>query len=414
MSYDFSEEISLQSETTYFVNDFLERADSDQTNVPGGFSERLRNFDSIEQELRLNYDGDRLRGTAGLFFTRFELDSRTNGLVGAFGFNTLNIDTVTNYAAFGEVEFDVLEDLTLIAGLRYDREELDLFSSFVSLAGFPPPDPGTNINETYTAILPKGGIVYRFTEDHSLGFTAQKGYRAGGALRRGITGDIVPFDPETSWTFELAGRSQWLDGALTANANAYYTIWRDMQVNVPGVPIPGSPLPPFAFIIIDRSTANSGRSRLFGGEIELIYEPTDNIELFASGAYNNTRLIDFTSGGTVFDGNEFPDAPKFTAAFGGTYAFDEGWFISADASYTSSAFTDVGNTPALKSDARFLVNARAGYRDENFEVFAYTRNLFDEEYAISLVANPVPGAPGATVSRVGEPLTFGVVGQVNF
>ncbi|MEM9107425.1 MAG: TonB-dependent receptor, partial [Pseudomonadota bacterium] len=104
-------------------------------------------------------------------------------------------------------------------------------------------------------------------------------------------------------------------------------------------------------------------------------------------------------------GNEFPDAPKFTAAFGGTYTFDQGWFLSADASYTASAFTDVGNTPALKSDARFLVNARAGYRGENFEVFGYARNLLDEEYTTS----------AASLSTfVGPPREFGFFVDATF
>ncbi|MEM9370911.1 MAG: TonB-dependent receptor, partial [Pseudomonadota bacterium] len=414
MAYDLSDEFVLESETTYFWSDFLQLGDTDGTAADLGTFERDRRYNSFEQELRLTYDTDRIRATIGGFYTSFDEDSETAGNTPASAlvpfapptavitFRTDNVTEVENYAIFGEAEFDILPELTLLGGFRYDRESATTGGGFTgtvndpSLLPFLPPiTPPSFLDASYSAFLPKAGVVYRFTDDHSLGFTVQRGYRGGGATRRAL-GEINEFDPEFTWNFELAARTQWLDNRLTANANAFYTLWTDQQVNVEG-----------AIPVIDRFTDNAGRSRLFGGEVDLVAAVTENLDLFASTAYANTRFIDFTTDGNVFDGNEFPGAPKWTASVGGTYTFNEGWFFSADASYTSSAFGDAANTPENKSDERFLVNARAGYQAENFEVFAYARNLFDVDYA----TGRFEGGAG-TIARIGEPLVFGVIGQI--
>ncbi|MEM7189036.1 MAG: hypothetical protein AAF439_05440, partial [Pseudomonadota bacterium] len=73
--------------------------------------------------------------------------------------------------------------------------------------------------------------------------------------------------------------------------------------------------------------------------------------------------------------------------------------------YRSGSFGDALNTPALKSDDRFLVDVRAGYEDEKFSLFGYINNVFDESYADEILPGQI---------TVGDPLTFGLVGQVEF
>ncbi|WP_041301481.1 TonB-dependent receptor [Hirschia baltica] len=40
------------------------------------------------------------------------------------------------------------------------------------------------------------------------------------------------FDQEFAMNYELAFRSEWLDGRLTANANVFYMDWTDQQISV--------------------------------------------------------------------------------------------------------------------------------------------------------------------------------------
>ncbi|MEM9278994.1 MAG: TonB-dependent receptor, partial [Pseudomonadota bacterium] len=141
-----------------------------------------------------------------------------------------------------------------------------------------------------------------------------------------------------------------------------------------------------------------------GAEIDAKWSPDDNLDLFASAAYVETEFLEFLDGGNDFSGNEFRDAPNFTASAGATYNFDNGTYVSGDVSYTGTSYSDAANT--IRNDSRFLVNLRIGHREENWEIFAYARNLFDEEY---LSGGATIGAN--TFAFSGEPRTVGVVFQ---
>lgn len=308
----------------------------------------------------------------------------------------LDRSETSNYAAFAEVEYRVLPYLRLIGGGRYDRETRETSSSttFTSVL----PNSSLATKATYNAFLPKMGIVYDFTDDMSLGFTVQRGYRGGGAGLNNFTGETFEFDPEYTWNYEVSLRSQWLENRLTVNANAFYTDWNDQQVTVAGPS--GNAL--------DTTIENAGASRVFGGELELRALAADDLELFAAVGYADTRFDDFISGGQQLAGNEFPNAPRITRAIGGTYYFPYDVSLAIDASYTDDSFGDVENTPDEKNDSRFLTNVRLGYDSENWGVLAYVNNLFDKDY--------VAQSTGLTPNEIvpGDPRTFGVIGQIRF
>jgi outer membrane receptor protein involved in Fe transport len=279
-----------------------------------------------------------------------------------------------------------MPDLTLIGGLRYDRERID--NEAVGLGG------PFQAKDEYSELLPKAGIVYDISDSLSVGFTAQKGYRAGGVVQD-FAGATDAFDPESTWNYEGSIRSQWLDGRMTANANVFYTDWSDQQV----FQLVGPP----GFVDV----TNASESRLRGAEAELNYQTAEGLELFGSVAYVDTEFTDFIAFGQDFSGNEFNFAPKVTVAVGGTYRLPNGFFVSADASHQGKSYSDFANTTEI--DERTLVNTRIGYSTDGFEVFAFARNLFDEDYVISRTTNA-----SGTASVPGEPFTFGVVGQIRF
>ena len=385
MSYDLTDNFALTSSTNYFEGDKESLEDSDFTSTPGSSTFRIREGENFQQELKLSYDGTRARGVLGLLYADIEESSFTrNEAPGLVSVLTNSTDT-QNAAVFGEVEVDVLSDLRLIAGLRYDREKTSTNAD------------AFEAETTFDAFLPKAGIVYDVTDDLSVGFTAQRGYRAGGVVSN-FAGQPNAFEPEFTWNYEASVRSQWLNRRVTANANIFYTSWNDQQV-LQIIPA-GPPL------FIDVEVTNAGKSRLFGGEFELTALATENLEVFASGAVVRTEFQEFLALGQDFSGNEFNYAPRFTAAAGATYWFDNGIFISADGSFTGDSFDDTANT--TRNDSRFLVNARIGYEAENFEVFTFARNLFDRDYAVRRSAS------GNGQLEPGEPFTIGLVGAVRF
>lgn len=79
-----------------------------------------------------------------------------------------------------------------------------------------------------------------------------------------------------------------------------------------------------------------------------------------------------------------------------------------DASYQSSAISDRSNTALNRFDSRFLVNPSVGHDAEIWSVSAYVTNLFDQDYVTRR------GQAQAVPFRVGDPRTFGLIGQFDF
>ena len=376
LDYEFSPNLTLQSETAYLTADVFQTEDGDSSVANASEFTRDRTADSLEQQFKVFYETERLSSVLGVYYLDYSEDSTTAGFFGGMTFNTNDKKDVENKAIFGEIEYTLAEHWRLIAGARFDDESFENDNS------------GTKLDGSYDAFLPKLGIVYDFTEDASLGFTYQKGYRAGGVVDSPNFG-VVPFDPEFTDNYEVAFRSQLLNQRLTFNANVFYIDWSDQQVGQ------GTTFADFRIV-------NAGKSDQYGGEVEVQWQPTSRWDLFASAAYVKTEFIDFVDGANDFSGNEFPAAPAWTAALGATHYFSDHWYVSADASYTDKSFVEANNT--LENDSRFLVNARLGYEERDWDVFIYARNLFDKYYLTDTFESG-----GLTLGRAGEPLTAGVI-----
>ncbi|MGP1253553.1 MAG: TonB-dependent receptor domain-containing protein [Kiloniellales bacterium] len=416
LTWRIDEAFSLEAETNYYTLDYERFADR---NCPAagdfGFADRGSDATVFEQDLRLRYEGEDLTGVFGLFYTQTEEDAFniTRDPASLFDpaappglFAVGETDTrveVENFAVFGEADIGVdwlLPGLTFTLGGRYDWETVDSETRAVTTLdpAIPSPTPLPNIrNETdarFSAFLPKLGLTYDWTPDITTSFTVQRGYRGGGTQVNGTTQQVNEFDPEFTWNYEFALRSQFFDRRLTANANLFYTDWTDQQVPVRGPS--GNPN--------DLDIVNAGESRLYGAEASLEALVTPNLDVFGSIGLVRTEFLDFESRGQDFSGNEFRSAPEVTAAFGATYFFDNGISIGADASYTGVSFVDADNDPAARADARFLVNTQITYDQDRWNAGFFVRNLFDNDYATQRRVQ----RDGARTLVAGEPRTFGL------
>lgn len=410
LAYAVTNQSAVEFESTLMQTDLTQSLGGSAISpVDVGFFVRDREFRSQQYELRYRFESERLSGVVGLFYLDYKLDSASDGvfpaslLIGPAAppgatvtFVSTTDTTVRNSAVFGEVEYKLRPNLRAIAGLRYDYEKFTGASSSETISSIPipfPPGTSATLEGSYDAFLPKLGLVYDLDEYRSIGFTIQRGYRAGGALNVPVFG-VVAFDPEFTTNYELAYRSQSVDGRMTFNANVFYTRWTDQQVTRGSTPA-------------DLRTVNAGESEYYGGEIEFAWSPTVNWDLYAGAAYVQTKFLDFVDGAADFSGNEFPNAPALMASLGATYSFNNGAFVSGDVSYTGSSFANNANT--IKLDDRFLVNARIGYQGDNWEAFLYARNLFDESYVTSFAQTPF----GNQITA-GDPRTVGVILQATF
>lgn len=251
------------------------------------------------------------------------------------------------------------------------------------------------------AFLPKFSVIYNWNDDATSAFTVQRAYRAGGSGVNLFTGQQFDFDPEFTTNYEFAHRQRSLDGNLVATANIFYVSWKDQQVGLEGPS--GNPL--------DFFTTNAGESRVWGFEFTVDAKASENLDLFAGVGYANTQFTDFVTSAGDLAGNSFGE-PEWTAAFGGTYYFNNGFSFRADASFTGESFGgDVENRADRIIGGRLLVNAELAYQTEaGPRIAIFARNVFDEQY----ITNIRPLDDGRRFVQTGEPVTIGSYVQWNF
>lgn len=454
VTYDLDDNWSLQS-VTAFLDGKYDRFDDDDEGPGGGnaFRGRRGSEENWSQELRLNYQSDRITGVAGLWYTEVDVLNDTLGLVSLspadlgvpgillpFYPEVLEIDVffpaevqTTNYAFFTEWYYQLSDRWELSAGFRYDHEEQDqLTNNFNSLApGSELPDPvqagmqaemffpgsGPQVaagvaqvnallegfllptdnpveNTDYNAFLPQLGATYSFADDLSLSFFYKRGYRAGGSEVALTGGDIYVFDPEYLDNFELSLRSAWLEDRLIVNANAYYGDWTDQQVS-------SCPMGPLSCV-----TVNAGESEIYGLELETRYTFNDRASMYLTVGLSKTEFTDFEDNGQDLSGNEFAFSPNVTGAIGGTYFLTDELSVSGNVAYQDEVFSEVQNLTPI--DSRALLNLNARYQFKQFDIMLYGRNLTDEFYLQSDFTDPT----GARIVTPGPPREYGVLVQM--
>lgn len=434
IGYDLGGGLSLTSVTNYSDIRFRSIADPDRGPTPGQLSRIDNPTKTFQQELRFNIDREWVHGLIGGYYlrddnrgyffeaqqnlnlTRLGVDRQllalglpqatVNAVLNLYGGavpirNSLSQPRLTkNYAGFADLTFPVTDRFRVNAGLRYDHETQERGATQAVVIDRALPDPanlpipalgpivarlnallqataaGANSVEpvspvTYQAWLPKLGLTYDLARDVSLSFTAQRGYRAGGSGLNQQRAETFRFDPEYTWNYEFALRSEWFDRRLTLNANAYWIDWKDQQVTVR--------LTPGA--VFDTQVVNAGKSRLYGFEVEASGRPTQTLNLYAGVGYSNTKFqkFDVTLGSlsAAAQGNEFARAPHWTVSGGATFHHPSGVLANVNANYRSAYYQDTVDQAFRDIPGRTLVNAKIGWQGEHFGAFLTASNIFN-------------------------------------
>lgn len=90
-----------------------------------------------------------------------------------------------------------------------------------------------------------------------------------------------------------------------------------------------------------------------------------------------TKVTEYPGSG--IEGNAFARAPELSGGLGlhwqGSHGFDAG----LDARYTDGYWSTIEHHPRGHTDAYWMVDTRAGYRTHGLYVFAFVKNLLDED-----------------------------------
>lgn len=354
-----------------------------------------RDIRSIGQEFRYaSAQERRFRWLAGVFYYDEKVDELGKSILGTTPTpaqvpGVPQENDVETKAVFGSVAFDVTDTLTFGAELRWNEDEGRTDFIFANL-------PRT-LENTWEAWLPRFTVDWKVTPDVMLYANAAKGTKPGGfntALGAGVVtlpADLLPFDEEEAWSYEIGMKSQWFDRRLTLNVAAFRIDWTNVQVDSQYVP------PPPAVGTVGY-TSNAGRAEVEGAELELSWQATDRLELSAAYAYTPARIFDYqvataaAAGISTLGEQPLPFSADDTATASAVYTVpfgtDASWFVQADAQYRSSLYAV--NSRLAETGDRTLVDLRAGVRSEHWDVTASVTNLFadDTPNSIAPFLNP--------------------------
>lgn len=360
--------------------------------------------DQFSQEIQLSGVAldDRLNWIVGLYYFEEEgtdvNDIRTSIVEFQSG-GSIENDTK---AIFSQVTYDITDDLSVTAGLRYS-DETKTFTpdTFVTNSGFLGVPVGVRLlpnvegEVSIEEVTPMINLSYRWNDDVMTYLTYSEGFKSGGFTQRVFPGrpDIPAFVPEFVEVYELGVKADLFDSRARLNAAVFMTDYSDMQVLVQDG--------------IGSSTRNAAEAEIKGLEVELKVLLTENMGLDMGLGYLDAEYTKVSaSAREITLDKEFANTPEWTANASLYYdialADDLGTLTPrVNWSYRSKVYNNTINSADIVQDGYEVVNASLTFEDNSgdWQVVLGITNLLDEDYFTSAYNNPSIGYSEALWAR---------------
>ncbi|WP_414620429.1 TonB-dependent siderophore receptor [Calothrix sp. CCY 0018] len=262
-------------------------------------------------------------------------------------------DKVTQIGIYLQDQIDLLPNLKVLAGIRYDSA--DQFRTVRNLG-----EPREEFEQTDSAWSPRFGIVYQPIQPLSLYASYTRSFAPSfGASRN----NGEPFEPETGRQFEVGAKAD-LSDTLSLTLAAFEIRKQNISTTDPNN---------IAFSIQTGEQTSRGVELNLGGEISPGWKMT--------AAY--TYLDAFVSeDNTDIEGNQLPGVPENQLSLWTTYEIQKGNFAGLGFGlglfYVGSRQRDLDNTYKLPS--YFRTDAALFYKRDNWRAQLNIENLFDIDY----------------------------------
>jgi iron complex outermembrane receptor protein len=364
-----------------------------------------QNYQQFSEELRFNGEMHDFRWIGGVYF----LDYHTNDLnavelapvLGGNSFAAYGLRT-TSTAVFGQVEYDIASQWTLIAGARYtyDDKKFNLNYEPQGLIY----DPAHYPSAARTFDIPTGKLELDYKPLNDLLFYASVNWGAKGGGWSAVTSGVanpsqLPYNTERLTSYEGGFKSTFWDGAARLNGSIFHYHYDDYQ---------GFFLNGLTQVVENKN------ARVDGGELELSVIPTRglNLQLGASNLSSEAFDIPLPAGG--YTTTELPQAPRWSLNAEARYewpAFGGGKLsLEGDTKWNTRQYMELLNNPDDLQPSYAVTNGSLTYTTAGgaWEVGAYVKNIADKVYEVYFLdlsslyfAQRVLGPPrtyGATVT----------------
>ncbi|MCY7338077.1 MAG: TonB-dependent siderophore receptor [Chamaesiphon sp.] len=285
-----------------------------------------------------------------------------------------NTTSGNSFGFFVQDQVDIIKNLKLLAGVRYDA-----FSQTITNLESITADAGET-NLTVSALTPRLGLLYQFNDKLS----AYGSYSQSFTPNTGTTVSGAALEPQRGKGYEVGVKSDFLDGKLFATL-AYFDISKQ---NVP-VTDPANPLFSIA----------SGEQRSQGIEFDISGEPAPGLKLIASYAYTDAKVSADTDPTLV--GKKLFGVPEHAASLWATYELQQGEMkglgFGAGLNFKGDRQGDLENTFRLGS--YLTADAAIFYKRNDWRFALNFKNLGDAKYVESSFGLPT------SANNFGDPFT---------
>ncbi len=361
----------------------------------------------------------------------------TPGLFDGYGIKTNSRLQSLGAAVFAQVDWEILKDLHVLPGLRYNYDKKDVDYDRQTYGGLQTSDPAlialknlVYTNQSFNAKVENTNlsgqitVAYKPIKAINTFATYSTNYKPVGINLGGLpTGaggvplvELAQIKPEFVNHIEFGIKTS-PSSRSTLNLVVYNTDIKDYQTNVQT-----------AEVGVSRGyLANAEKVRVRGIELDGNIRILKNIAINAAGAYSEGKYISFanapvpleeTGGKSSFkdiSGGSLPGISKWTGTLGLdvssnpiNFLGQKGkFFIAFDTYYRSKFSSSPSPSAYLNVNEYALLNGRLGFRSTSgLSINVWARNLLDKNYFEQLL--PAAGNAGHYVGVLGDPRTYGI------
>ena len=391
--------------------------DSDQTASPELIFQSNSTIEQFSQEFRFSGESADLKWVGGLYYLSIDTDysqglagSPTTFFLGGEENNTLVSLETESYSVFGQIDYSLTDDLVLVGGLRYTREDKDFVGNVYQNENTN--DRVIEIDTTTTSLetlvdsndqnLWSAKLQLEYSVGNSLYYAGiNRGVKAG-SFNAPLQGGFSLYEPEELTAYEAGLKHSFMQGSGVFNANVFYYDYSDYQ----------------SFSWVNNAGVVSNEEASFSGvELEVFLTPTDSLDVMVNFSYTDAVVEDLEVASGYFADTTPPFTPEYQASAMLRYnwdAFDGNMAAQLSANYQSETFHNARNFTAHEIDSFATADTRLTWVDaeDKWLIAAYVDNLFDSDH--ELIGFDVTGFYGTSQISYAKPRTYGVTIRRNF
>jgi len=417
-TWRLNDSLDFISITAYDQVDRLQEEDTEASPAPLLNPTFEAATEQFTQEVRLQYEGERSRWVGGFYYFDQDVNADYTLDLLNLGFVFFDADYEQEsraWSVFGQYEYDLSPEWSVVAGLRYtnelkeinyrNRDTSGLYAAATAglvppaalgLTAPPPltafrPNPsdafifnqstvGDVAEQNFTNLTGKIEVDYRPNDDWLVYASFSRGVKSAGFNTGFLDGtfifasntvETIPFDQERLHAYELGFKGTLFDNRVRVNGAGFYYDYKDFQT--------------FQFELLNQIIFNTD-AEVYGGELELQASPAEGWDIALGLSVLEATAKDVPAAGTgIPRDRRMVSAPEVT--FNGLVRYEWPMFGGmmaglAKVLYQGETFYDIQNYDTSVEDGYTKLDLRLQWTsgDDHWEVATFVDNVTETEY----------------------------------